>query len=331
MGGFEVTSENVGWQTRGTSIADMEMQAEVLNRNMQALFKDRDGSLWEMLKTKVSKGSVDLGDRDVNFTRRLNKLAQRSSRSLSWIKNEFFYGNGKISNSSRQLRSNKCDSWYEDYSSIFMEDNVYAVWKVQPKLEVSDFTALDKPVLLEICKAEAKTLQILEENKLCETCDEGGCSRPHSLILLLRDKLKDYESSCDELLQLYSEETKQEFTNELLACTKEYKEQFDSNNLKPGSVSSCPRFFQPSLIDYSFGETDTLQLRFTSSFFHTSGSDIKEIYNVYNTFDRGDSDIVSGVYETSEQGIYDLAPEMMMNDDMVRENPFCFSFFILLP
>lgn len=108
-----------------------------------------------MLKNKVSKGSVDLGDRDINFTRRLNKLVQHSnsSRSLFWIKNEFSNVNG---DSSKLLQSDACDSWYEDYSSIFMEDNVYAVWKVQPKLEVPTFTALDKPVLLEICKVKRR-------------------------------------------------------------------------------------------------------------------------------------------------------------------------------
>eukprot|EP01083_Nonionella_stella_P013473 37924_1 len=55
-GGLKLTTDTKGWRSRGTFIANREMQAEVLNLNRYQLSRDTDGSHWKSLTETVTEG-----------------------------------------------------------------------------------------------------------------------------------------------------------------------------------------------------------------------------------------------------------------------------------
>lgn len=349
VGGFSIEVDNKGWRSRGTPVSDSEMQAEVLNLNRQKLFEDKDGSFWQDLEDNTSEGYVDLEERDDSYERKLMGMKEHNDRKngitsrfdpLQSAKDSFRKlmskrtiqrSNQKERDTSNKFRnlalSDTCDvSWYDDYGSILGDDNVFAVWKVQPALDadLTTLSALDKQVMSQICVAEMNTLKIMQDAKACKTCSDGKCLPPLSLILLLRNKLNDHESSCEGLMDAYTSEVQEAFTSELVICTNEYVDNFDTTSLSPGDTLSCPANFQPSLVDYYFGQEGNTKLRTTSSYFNTyvntslEGNAKREadLYDVFRDFDGADGTTVKGVYDTTYEAFNIIYVDALVISDM---------------
>ena len=249
-GGLELTTDTKGWRTRGTFVGLREMQAEILNLNRYQLFRDTDGSHWNLLTETVSEGYIEFFDRGNAYAdpeasttrkRRLDFEAETEAEADFSIE--------RLATSKRSLTFEEtCDaSWYSNYSDVLFPDNLYAIWKVEPKEDhdattiSSSMSALDKNVLSQICKAELNTMKVLKENDVCKTCSDadGSCHPPHSLVFLLRQKMDSHEKSCEDLMDLYTTTVQQEFTDELLDCTNEYSEKFNPTTYTPGDLEVC--------------------------------------------------------------------------------------------
>ena len=266
-------------------------------------------------------GIMDRFDPLQNVKKNFRKLMSRRTQQASTLEER---------DSSNKFRSlaleDTCDvTWYDDYESVLFENNVFAVWKVQPELESATLSAFDKEVMSQICEAEVNTLKVMEDAKVCKTCTDGKCLPPLSLVLLLRQKLNDHDSSCADLMNAYTSEKQAEFTSELFTCTKEYTANFDSASLTPGDTPSCPPGFQMSVVDYFFGTDENDKLRYTSSFFYTSVEGnteakekrINELYDVYLDFDGTDGSVVEGVYDTVYENFNTIYVDALVISDMV--------------
>lgn len=347
-GDFKVEVDNKGWRSRGTLIADREMQVDLMNLNRNELFEDTDGSYWEYLKNTLTRGYVDLVERDDVYERKLlnqgesrKMLNTRSSRKwglkdfdpVQSTKRHFrqLLSSRKSSNRQSELKydttndksrflalEDTCDvSWYSDYEKVLEEDNTYAIWKVQPGLDAATLSILDKEVMEQICEAEVNTLAIMKEANVCKKCSDGNCLPPHSLVLLLRNKLNDHQSTCKELMNAYTSQVQAEFTAQLYNCTNEYVDNFDSSTLTPGNSPSCPDGFMPNLVDFFFGKDGNTDLRYSSSYFHTYEMDVNDVYKIYRKFDGSDGNVVRGVYDTVEESFNQIYVDELVVSDMV--------------
>jgi len=355
VGDFSVEVDNKGWRSRGTLIADREMQVELLNLNRKKLFEDTDGSHWQYLKTTLSRGFVDLLERDDAYERKLVSQgggasrqvvpkSQTNSRNMArrgledfdpfpsakrYFENvlagrRFSARRSLLESSNPTLEKSRflaldstCDtSWYSDYEKVLEEDNTFAVWKVQPDLDSATLSALDKEVMEQICEAEVKTLSIMKEANVCKKCSDGNCLPPHSLVLLLRNKLNDHQSTCKELMNAYTSQVQAEFTSQLYNCTNEYVDTFDASTLSPGNAPSCPDGYIPTLVDFFFGKDGRTNLRYTSSFFHTYEADVNSVYKIYQQFDGADGNIVLGVYDTVDESFNEIYVDELVVSDM---------------
>ena len=230
--------------------------------------------------------------------------------------------------------SGSCDTtWYEDYDQILNPDHLIAIWKVQPKIKNAASVTksiLDVDVLSEICKAEANTLQAMQDAELCNMCFDTNeqprsCLPPHSITTLLRLKFDKMTATCDELMQDY-EPIQEEFKSDLVACTKKYIDVFDRSSLVPGDTNgTCPVGFLPNLVDLSFGnngDSDS-QLRFTTSYFYTKSTEtpqeIENFYASYKDMDMADGEIVVGVYDTNNETLSTWKVDLLVQSDMVSE------------
>jgi 5-methyltetrahydrofolate--homocysteine methyltransferase len=288
VGDFKIEVDNKGWRSRGTLIANREMQSDLLIRYQNALFEDVEGTLWNEMQTVIQTGYVDIADREEN------------GRRLS------------------------CDtSWYSS-SDLFSEDNLFAVWKAQPSMESASMSILDKEVLSDICEAEAATLASLEDNGACISCDNDKCLSPHSLILVLRGSgfIDGGENmNCSELMSAYTSSVQSEFTASLVNCTNSIRLSFDpaTSSYDPNVLQNCPVGFRTSLVDNSFGVNGNEMLRYTSSYFHTSAVDFEKIYQVWkdDLFDEGSNpSVVRGVYDTIYENINDKYVDELVQSDM---------------
>jgi hypothetical protein len=353
VGDFKVEVDNKGWRSRGTLIADREMQVDLMNLNRKKLFEDTDGSHWEYLKNTLSRGYVDLEERDEVYDRKLLyqgesrkvPLSRNGSRRMNRGLKDFdpfqsakdnirnLLSSRKLSNQHSSVQSNPildnsrflaledtCDtSWYSNYEEVLEEDNTLAIWKVQPGLDSTTTSILDKEVMEQICEAEVNTLSIMKEANVCKKCSDGNCLPPHSLVLLLRNKLNDHQSTCRELMNAYTSQVQADFTNQLYNCTNEYVENFDSSTLTPGNSTSCPDGFMPNLVDFFFGKDGNTRLLYTSSYFHTYEADVNAVYKIYRKFDGADGRIVRGVYDTVEESFNQIYVDELVVSDMVSQ------------
>ena len=74
--------------------------------------------------------------------------------------------------------------------------------------------------------------------------------------------------SYGELMKFYtSTAVQEEFTDELLACTNEYSEKFDSATYTPGNMEVYPFDYLPNVLDANFGRDRNRNIRYTSSLF----------------------------------------------------------------
>jgi len=355
-GGLKLTTDTKGWRSRGTFIANREMQAEVLNLNRYQLSRDTDGSHWKSLTETVTEGYFEFSDRGIAYAdpdltsststsreRRLDSSKPKAkadavTHAHAEAEADFSIDLSEGTSNSRRSRSlttfeETCDaSWYSDANSVLFLDNLNAIWKVQPDKGDGDdanisSSALDKNVLSQICKAELNTMKVLKENDLCTKCTDadGSCQPPHSLVFLLRQKMDSHEKSCDELMDLYTTTVQQEFTDELLDCMEEYSEKFDSATYTPGDLEVCTSFdYLPNVVDSNFGMDGNRNIRYTSSYFPTKtfAGETPDVFKntiieIYDSFDQVDDETVRGVYNLYSYRITELTAEIKSNADIV--------------
>lgn len=295
VGEFTIEVDNKGWRSRGTLIADREMQNDLLIRNRLALFSDTDGVLWNEIQTIVQTGYEDLEDREENN-----------------------YQTGEV----RRLA---CDaSWYSSKNMI-RQNNLFAVWKAQPTEDIATVSILDKEVMLEICNAEAATLANLQENGACSGCDDTQCLAPHSLILVLRGSglIADADTlSCSELMAAYTPSIQSQFTASLMDCTNRIKLSYNpaTSSYDTSILETCPAGYRTSLVDNEFGLNGNTMLRYTSSYFNTADSNFDAVYKLWESdaFDQGSQpSLVRGVYETVYEYINSDYTDSLVQRDMI--------------
>ncbi len=286
MGKFKIEVDNKGWRSRKTTISKREMQSEVLNTMRRRLFNDDDGSVWEEIQNNNLYGYVDLGDRDYEDRRRALNEA----------------GDGDESS---------CDTdWYDSWDAVY-DNNVFAMWKVQPDEESATKNILDKDVLSQICDAETKSLDLLKEIDGCGGCsDVAECLPPHSLTLVLRYYVGGgYEMTCSDLMGAYTTDIQQDFTDTLVTCTQQMKDSWDPvTEAFIGDMSACPQYFIPHLVDVGFAVNGNTSLRYTASYFNTKpvvnddgDLELDSIYEQWESFDGADGINVVGVYDTIDE------------------------------
>ena len=303
VGDFKIEADNKGWRSRGTPVSDREIQVDIMNQNLDKLFRDEDGSEWNTLKTELQMGYVDLAEREVHYERKRNLLhIDPSSKS-----NQQNYR-------SLETKDTCSDDWYGDTDAIQNDKNIYAVWSIQQ----DDMSILDAAVMKQICTAEVNTLKIMQDAKVCHKCNNWSCMKPLSLVFMLRARFDLLEASCNDLIAAYTAAEQEAFTLELVACTNEYKKLFDSEEMKPGNVTTCPYGYMPNLVDYAFGVGGNTRLSYTSSYFRTSATAGDEnLYDASLDFDGTDGEIVVGVYDTAFETFNEIEVDELMIQDMV--------------
>ena len=292
-GEFSVSVDNKGWNSRGTLIANREVQLVVIRRNRRNLFNDEDGSVWNDLETNIKEGWKEKIEQ-VERRRRLNELP-------------LFEG---------------CDTefYYSEDENVLSLDNVYAVWKTQPDDETTSVSTLDANVIKQICEADVKTLAALEANNACKaSCGENKCLPGHSLSLVLHVYLELNELSCDALVEAYTSEVEEKFVAELADCSNEIRDDsFDPVTKSWGDAESCPELFRPSLLSSDFGLDGNQVNRYSTTYYDTYKT-LDAAYEAHDDFDFGDGDLVEGAYGTLWDYFTDVYVDILLTYDMVSE------------
>lgn len=284
VGNFKVEVDNKGWRSRGTVIANREMQNEVIERIRDDLFTDTDGSVWDDVQTNPVRGYESLKGREDGVRRNL-----------------FIDG---------------CDA-NKYYSNMLSKKNLFAVYNIEAEEDSSVKSILDPDVLFAICEAETKTHKALEENGVCGGCDDSTkCLPPHSLLLVLRRYVDGLDLSCSDLKEKYTQSVQENFTNDLVECTQGILETYDSATKTFESPASCPPSFQVSLVDRKFGVDGNTLLRYSSSYFITYEADDEALYKVKPEYGFTDTNIVTSTYDTSSEVQTELYVDSILLADM---------------
>lgn len=190
-----------------------------------------------------------------------------------------------------------------------------SVWKIDPYDKNPSLSALDPKVLNEICIAESNTLASLEEKGLCFGCPGRKCYQPHSLVNMIRSFVHNgIAMDCHELLQAY-EPVQKDFTNVLVDCVEDIRVNWNPNS-KFDKVTICPAMFMPTVVDNDFGKNNLI-IRKTISYYPTEGKDnAEEMFQIANSFDRGDHDMVLGAYDTKQKFFTELFLQKASQTDM---------------
>jgi hypothetical protein len=311
VGKFSISSENGGWESRGTLISDRQTQLLLAQINQEYLFTGGDDA-WEDLLNNIQPGWEEEDAAAAADSRRL-KLASdspvhpgsrvgQSQRALPF---------GMTSDMHRRLQEQAdllpgCDiGWYSS-SNLTDHSRLWPVWKTQKKTD----TALNPQVIHDICVAEENTQRHLEEKGLCFGCDEG-CLPPYSIVLYARLIVPNgIGLSCQELRDEwgpYQATTEDEWKK----CVEDVK----ANN-SPDSEAlpeSCRLAFSTTMVDEAFEQSSLLA--YTSSIFATEEDDIDDLYDSVDSYDRG-SNLIKGVYDTQYEAFGDLYTEEALVRDM---------------
>jgi hypothetical protein len=222
----------------------------------------------------------------------------------------------KIGTFGRRLASdpiNQCEStnWFsEDFHSN--RNHLSAIW-----ITKDGNSLLEPNLVLEMCKAERLTAEVLGREGFCSSCAASICLEPHSLIYLISSELgySKEMSTCEEIVEAYSP-LQDDLTQRLVGCA-------NAMRLLPGWNCTL-QAFASTLVDSDFGVDDNIRLKYSSSIFFTSQwieeDDAKILYRLYPSFGRTDSKILSVVYDTKNQDLNILSQIDIMTDDVVSNN-----------
>ena len=217
----------------------------------------------------------------------------------------------------RQLFVEGCDA-ESYYTTMLAKDNLFATYKTEASKETSTKSILERDVLLQICQAESKTHEVLQEKGLCGGCDDNyKCLPPHSLILVLRMYLNAMDSTCSELMDKYTEDIQVDFTETLEECVNEIYENYDSTTQSYGVTTKCPDLFQVNLVDKEFAKNGNTFLRYSSSYFITHEVDEQDLYDARPLYGSTDESIVTSLYDTLTEAQTEIYSETLIIPDMV--------------
>jgi hypothetical protein len=310
VGKFSISSENGGWESRGTLISDRQTQLLLTQINQEYLFSGGDDA-WEDLINNVQPG-WDEEDAEEASSRRL-KLTSDSVHPGSRVgQSQRTLPFEMTSDMHRRLQEQAdllpgCDiGWYSS-SNLTYDSRLWPIWKTQKKTD----TALSPQVIHDICVAEENTQRHLEEKGLCFLCDEG-CLPPYSIVFYARLLVPNgIGLSCQELRDEwgpYQAITEDEWKK----CVEDVKANysFDSEVFS----ESCPFAFSTMMVDEAFEQSSLLA--YTSSIFATEEDDIDELYDSVDSYDRG-SNLIKGAYDTQWEDFGNLYTDEALNRDMV--------------
>lgn len=141
----------------------------------------------------------------------------------------------------------------------FLDQNFNSVWKTaDADSSTPQASALDADALYEMCVAEEKTLQILEEEDLCYKCPVEGseprCLQPVSLVAFARvfltfldgnfdagnlDDMLVPPITCEMLRDRWTPVLQGYFTSMITSCTNYMLEWYGDKPLEDGKYSQC--------------------------------------------------------------------------------------------
>jgi len=324
VGEFSISANSGGWQSRGTLIADRQTQLMLVDFNQENLLYGGE-EVWDELINNVQPGWEDDDDDATDEDRRrltqvsasregeedtsAHWLTPRSDRLLTRDEARTrklpFEMTPALQRRLQDQDLPNCDMGFYTPTNLTDETHLWPLWEVQSSAQ----TALDPDVIRDICVAEQETQRHLEAKGLCFGCEEG-CLPPYSVVFYARLVVDNgMTMSCDELrdawapLQTSTEE-------EWKTCVEDIKSQPGDAE---GLPESCPEGFMPTLVAESFDITG--KTRYTSSIFATHWSDIDELYEEVEEYDRG-SGTVEGAYDTQYEDFVNLYIEESLNRDM---------------
>ena len=325
IGEFEISTEDGGWQSRGTMIADRQTQLMLAVENQEYLFYGGKG-VWDNLLNNVQPG----WEQDYDYDRRLEQISDvdfsfvdllrpQSDRLQSnnnnkhrglpfWMTNDLKRRLQDESQGGGVLEGCNMD-WYSA-SNLTGPTRLWPIWKNAKKAS----TTLDPEILHDICVAEQNTQSHLEEKGLCfGGCkEEGKCLPPYSIVLYARLTVPNGMSlTCEELQEAwapYQEPTELQWKT----CVQDIKSNYDPND-EGGLPDSCPFGFLPTLVDESFDLTSSST--YSSSIFATEWYNVDEIYEEVDYLDTG-SELVKGTYDTQYEDFVGLKLDASLTSDM---------------
>ena len=340
VGQFSVHANTVGWQSRGTMIADRQTQVMIASYNQDYLFYAGD-SAWENLIKNVQHGWQKAESTDKSYRRSLqpdaavhdtaveqtvqaetlsryltpkaerNVISQPALRKEAVLHKEAgfrFSANLKRNLQAQADQLQGCDvEWYTS-TNLTNDDHLWPVWKVQGKAT----TALDPDVIHDICVAELNTQKYLEDHGLCFGC-QVGCLPPYSIVLFARLTVPNGTGlSCIDLSDAwaaYQASTEAQFKS----CVA------DLNALGAQTTdslpASCPFGFAPFLIDENFEKTS--KVVYTSSIFATQHHAVHALYAGIGSYDRSSGEVVQGNYDLQDQDFVKLYVNQALGRDTI--------------
>jgi hypothetical protein len=288
LGNFSISVGRKGWKSRGTKISKRAMQSDVVLKYQQNLFFESfDGlpeeaaslyaSPWDYLQQNTVPGYIEIG----TFGRRLASDPNNQCHSTKWFSEDFQFNQNHLSG-----------IWIAKASNSLLEPNL----------------------VLEMCKAERLTTEVLGREGFCSSCAASICPEPHSLVYLISSELgySKEMSTCEEIVEAYSP-LQDDITQRLVGCA-------NAKRLLPGWNCTL-QAFASTLVDSDFGVDDNLILKYSSSIFFTSqwidDDDAKTLFQLYPSFGRTVSKFLSVVYDTKNQDLNALSQIDLMMDDVV--------------
>jgi len=322
VGKFEISANNNGWQSRGTTISDRETQSILVSINIEGLFTD-DDRIWSNLLSTIQPGweTEDGEEEEDDENRRLThrQLQQqqkktKNRKNLQWDQQQLpmELPPRLLQELDDTLQNRGCDtSWY-NYTNMTSESRLWPIWKTKS----SSKSILDDHVIKDICHAEEKTQKFLEERDLCFGCDDGGCLPPYSIVMYIRLLFQDgWTLSCDELAEEWKKQNYiVQMTEEWSMCIQDIKESFDPISTEQIIPDSCPPFFSTSFVSEFFEEGSA---QYTSSVFATRGDQVHDLYDLADKFDTAkSSSVVEGTYDTQWEDFVNLFVDRAVTADM---------------
>jgi hypothetical protein len=327
LGGFTVTVDGEGWESRGTLISERQMQFTILQSNEDNLYNDIDGAFWQDLinnKQENLEEADDDGDRRLTYDDNLalaprpffdqgislySQTGQQHERKPPFYWTDFL--DRRLQDAANTGVLEGCDSdWYR--GEIFGEERLWPVWRLKENPKTASF--FQAQVFEELCQEEQETQQYLVDNRLCFGCDSTDkCLPPYSLVLFARLVVENgMTMGCAELAQEW-EASQIDIEGDLVQCVVDLKT--DYNPEQDGLVfpASCPEGFNPLMLDELYDETTRIQ--YTSSVFATTFNDIDALYDAADKYSRG-KQYVQGAYDTQDEDFIDLSLDAQLGTDM---------------
>jgi len=382
VGEFAVEVESEGWWSRGTLQANRQMQMTLVIAKSNALLNSEDDSVWNDLLLNNQAGFDVLLSGDESMTAAVenqdeldkDRFEEDDTKDDIELRREQRQRHRFLSSSIiAQLLQEKQEREQQEqkrrldpndgslsviagcelsFYSQLPTSSLWPVWKIKEgtKNNNDKRSVLDSDVLREICIAETKTQQYLEENNLCnknrgcttinnnnnQDQDGSRCLPPYSIVLYARlildngfdahDTNGGFDMNCDELAMAWTSELQTSVTKTWMKRLSTLREDSiisdgGTNNEDGGSDvdidldEQYPYGYYPALVDTDFVTTGIS--KYTSSIFDTSNlGKSSDLYDMNENFDRGNLDIIEGSYDNGYESFVNIKVDSMLVNDM---------------